>query len=128
MYPTSDYTTVTAVNHVTAYVDEQMMASISNAPVSILIASAADAFLSYSSGVLSEASCLQDSLNPTPLDHAVVAVGYGTDAESGLDYYLVRNSWGSAWGEEGYVRLERTMNGGKGTCGMLKLSNWVSTN
>mmetsp|Transcript_61481 Transcript_61481/g.139182 ORF Transcript_61481/g.139182 Transcript_61481/m.139182 type:complete len:209 (-) Transcript_61481:32-658(-) len=41
------------------------------------------------------------------LDHAVVLVGYGTDGTSGLDYWLVRNSWGPTWGENGYIRLAR---------------------
>lgn len=39
------------------------------------------------------------------IDHAVVLVGYGT--QSGLDYYLVRNSWGSSWGEDGYIKIHR---------------------
>lgn len=43
----------------------------------------------------------------TDLDHLVVLEGYGTDAESGEDYWLVRNSWGPRWGEKGYIRLKR---------------------
>ena len=38
------------------------------------------------------------------LDHAVVAVGYGTDTSYG-DYFLVRNSWGTSWGDNGYVKI-----------------------
>jgi len=41
------------------------------------------------------------------IDHAVVLDGYGTDAASGYDYWLVRNSWGSSWGEQGYIRIRR---------------------
>merc|ERR1711923_135510 len=40
------------------------------------------------------------------LNHAVQLVGYGTDAAEG-DYWIVRNSWGSGWGEGGYIRLQR---------------------
>jgi C1A family cysteine protease len=37
----------------------------------------------------------------------VQLVGYGTDEETGLDYWLIRNSWGPYWGEEGFIRLRR---------------------
>jgi len=48
------------------------------------------------------------------LNHAVVLVGYGTDASEG-DYWIVRNSWGSSWGEGGYIRLQRQA---KAECGI----------
>jgi len=55
----------------------------------------------------------------TSLDHAVTAVGYGT-SESGEAYYLVRNSWGSDWGEQGYIRIAAV--DGKGICGIQQVS------
>jgi cathepsin L len=63
----------------------------------------------YESGVY-------DGCNKTnpDLDHAVQLVGYGTDPSYG-DYWLVRNSWSPAWGENGYIRLRRTSNP---TCGV----------
>lgn len=41
--------------------------------------------------------------------HAVVVVGWGTD-DNGVDYWLIRNSWSSAWGDQGYFRIERGVN------------------
>merc|ERR1711929_15388 len=56
----------------------------------------------YSSGVYS--GCAYDS--NIALNHAVQLVGYGTDPAEG-DYWIVRNRWGTGWGEGGYIRLAR---------------------
>ena len=57
-----------------------------------------NAFMEYKGGIY--AGCSSGSPN-----HAVVVVGYGT--ESGTDFWLIKNSWGSGWGEKGYVRVKR---------------------
>jgi len=55
------------------------------------------------------------------LDHAVTAVGFGTDVASGLDCFLVRNSWGSSWGDQGYIKIGQSGSGGApGYCGINK--------
>lgn len=63
----------------------------------------------YTGGIMDYTS---SQCNPAGLNHAVVLVGYGV--EDGVDYWIVRNSWGEDWGEEGYFRIAR----GKGVCGI----------
>ncbi len=77
----------------------------------LAIALNADYLSSYVSGVfdLSSTKCPSSGIN-----HAVTLVGYGYDSSSGLDYWLVKNSWGVSWGESGYFRIRR----GNGTCGI----------
>lgn len=65
---------------------------------------------SYESGVYSPG---RSGIN-TNIDHAVQLVGYGT--ENGIDYWLVRNSWGTSWGENGYIKLQK-FGDGKEPCG-----------
>lgn len=77
------------------------------------------AFQHYTSGILDSDEC------GTNLDHAVAAVGYGT--ENGQDYYIVRNSWGPDWGEQGYIRIAaKPGQDGKGICGIQQVSVYPS--
>lgn len=80
-------------------------------PVSVAIEADTAYFQSYSSGVITGAKC------GTNLDHAVLVVGYGE--EEGQKYWLVKNSWGTDWGENGYVRIAREESTNDiGTCGI----------
>lgn len=92
--------------------DDEMMKAISKQPVSIAIEADQREFQLYKSGVFST-SC---GVN---LDHGVLVVGYGN--ENNLDYYLVKNSWSTSWGENGYIKLGRgkQYNNGDGQCGLL---------
>uniref|UniRef100_A0ABI7Y5L8 dipeptidyl-peptidase I n=1 Tax=Felis catus TaxID=9685 RepID=A0ABI7Y5L8_FELCA len=64
-------------------------------------------FLHYRKGIYYHTG-LRDPFNPFELtNHAVLLVGYGTDPVSGMDYWIVKNSWGIGWGEDGYFRIRR---------------------
>ena len=97
---------------VTRNSDSALMTAIAKQPVSIAIQANQPDFQLYKSGVLT-GKC------GTNLDHGVLAVGYGT--LDGKDYYLVKNSWGDSWGQNGYILLARgsLYNNGNGQCGML---------
>jgi len=95
---------------VTPFSPSQLMAAVAIGPVSVAL-EAESTFQLYSSGILSADGC------GTIMDHGVLVVGYGTDA--GQDYWLVKNSWGTNWGEKGYIRLARdNIEGSAGTCGL----------
>jgi C1A family cysteine protease len=99
--------------------DAQLKAAIDAQPTCVSVEADTD-FQFYTSGILNAKNC------GTNLDHAVTAVGYGTDA-SGNQYYIVRNSWGSSWGEQGYIRIAAGSDG-NGICGILLDSTRPTTN
>jgi len=72
-------------------------------PVSVYMY-ASSQFVNYRSGVFYD-----NSYNGQSINHAVVAVGYGSLND--VDYYLVRNSWGTNWGMDGYFMIARNKNG-----------------
>ena len=83
-------------------------------PVSIAV-DASIGWQLYAGGIMRGFLC---SSNPKKLDHGVAIVGYGTD--KGNDYWIVRNSWGSMWGEKGYARIAR----GKNACGLANAASY----
>ena len=80
---------------------------LSNQPVSVAIEVQRD-FMHYTGGIYSNSSCGYS------LNHGVLAVGYKNTADE--KYFKVKNSWGAAWGEQGYIRV--AIGSGSGTCGI----------
>ncbi|XP_030056019.1 dipeptidyl peptidase 1 [Microcaecilia unicolor] len=66
-----------------------------------------DDFLHYKGGIYHHTG-LRDPFNPFELtNHAVLLVGYGSDPHTNVNYWVIKNSWGTSWGEEGYFRIRR---------------------
>jgi len=99
-------------NLVTAKSSDALKTALVAQPVSVAIEADEDIFQLYSSGVI-KSGC-GDSL-----DHAVLAVGYTTVGSD--EAFIVKNSWGTSWGQEGYVYLStsESYNDGAGACGIL---------
>jgi xylem cysteine proteinase len=92
----------------------QLMTALTWQPVSIAVEADQAAWQSYAGGVVAK-NC------GDTLDHAVLLVGY--DATS--DSWIVKNSWGTTWGEAGYIRIgtSTSENQGYGVCGIYRCPN-----
>ncbi|KAH6796842.1 Granulin repeat cysteine protease family protein [Perilla frutescens var. hirtella] len=95
--------------------EKALQKAVAHQPVSVAIEASGRALQLYSSGVFTGKCGVQ-------LDHGVVVVGYGS--ENGLDYWIVRNSWGADWGEDGYFRLHRNVRVSSGKCGVVMVASY----
>ncbi len=91
--------------------------AVSRQPVSVAIEADTFLFDEYKSGIINSVDC------GTNLDHGVLIVGYGTENEQ--DYWLLKNSWGTSWGENGYFRIQRDdLEQGPGICGIASTPSY----
>ena len=94
--------------NVSRYNPQQMKAALSLKPLAVSIQADQPTFQSYKSGIFNSGDC------GSSLNHATNVVGWGS--EDGVDYWVMRNSWGKSWGESGYMRIQIVEGGG--ICGV----------
>lgn len=112
----SPVVTIDGYEDVPANSETALMKAVANQVVSVAIDASGSAFQFYSEGVFT-GTC------GTELDHGVAAVGYGATRD-GTKYWIVRNSWGPTWGEDGYIRLERGIRSKRGKCGIAMQASY----
>uniref|UniRef100_A0A0D9XYE4 Peptidase C1A papain C-terminal domain-containing protein n=1 Tax=Leersia perrieri TaxID=77586 RepID=A0A0D9XYE4_9ORYZ len=93
--------------------ESSLMKAVAGQPVSVAVD--ASNFQFYQGGVMS-GSC------GTDLDHGVTVIGYGT-ASDGTKYWLIKNSWGTTWGESRYLRMEKDIDDNRGSACLCKNSS-----
>lgn len=101
---------ITGYKDVPANNEKALLQAVANQPVSVAIEGSGYSFQFYSSGIFT-GNC------DTNLDHAVTAIGYG-NSTSGMKYWLIKNSWGTSWGEKGYMKIQRDVSAKEGLCGI----------
>ncbi|KAJ1261187.1 hypothetical protein BS78_09G008500 [Paspalum vaginatum] len=107
--------TISGYEDVPAGNEEALVKALAHQPLSVAIEASGRHFQFYSGGVF-------DGPCGAQLDHGVAAVGYGSS--KGQDYIVVKNSWGSHWGEKGYIRMKRGTGKPDGLCGINKMASY----
>jgi len=106
-------TTITGRKSIVKGNENDLQSAIMKQPISVAIDAGHSSFQFYHSGVYNEPAC-----SASQLDHGVLAVGYGTSSAA---YYIVKNSWGTGWGAQGYILMTRNKNN---QCGIATMSSY----
>ena len=112
--------------NVTASSEADLLRAAAAQPVSVAVDAGSFVWQLYGGGVFT-GPCT------TELNHGVTVVGYGEtqgDADGdgagtpGQKYWIVKNSWGAEWGEDGYIRMQRQAGAADGLCGIALLPSY----
>lgn len=95
--------------------EKKLLQAVVTQPVSVGICGSDSSFQLYSGGIFT-GPC------STSLDHAVLIVGY--DSKDGVDYWIIKNSWGKRWGIDGFMYMQRNSGSAEGVCGINTLASY----
>ena len=103
------------------------MAAVAGQPTAVTFQITGN-LMDYKSGIFTgrggDGSVACTNSSSAPVNHAVLIVGFGSDTDTGLDYWLVKNSWSDTWGEDGYVRIARGTDDEDGVCSINTLASY----
>ncbi|XP_073148289.1 senescence-specific cysteine protease SAG39-like [Henckelia pumila] len=108
---------ITGFEKVPSKDESALLKAVTKQPVSVAIDASGLALQFYAGGIYTAEYC------GTHLNHGVTVLGYGK-SEAGKKYWLVKNSWGAAWGEGGYVKFERDVGAKEGACGIAMVASY----
>ncbi|XP_047308205.1 ervatamin-B-like [Impatiens glandulifera] len=109
--------TITGYEDVPGNNETALEMAVANQPVSVAVDAGGFKFQFYSYGIMS-------GFCSTQLNHGIIAVGYGQDYDSGRKYWLMKNSWGDNWGEDGYLRMAKDITYDEGMCGLAMIPSY----
>jgi cathepsin L len=108
-------TTISSFTDVASGDENALKNAVAQQPVSVAIDASNESFQLYTNGVYNEPAC-----SSTQLDHGVLAVGYDQTSD-GTAYWIVKNSWGTGWGMNGYIWMSRNLNN---QCGIATAASY----
>jgi len=113
--PINSGESISDYNDIRSGSESALQTAATNQPIAVAIDASRNSFQLYKSGIYYEPQCSQNEL-----DHGVLVVGYGTDASNNA-YWLVKNSWGTDWGMQGYIQMSRNRNN---NCGIATSASY----
>lgn len=123
---TSDEVAVSWTSNVSDYrvvkpnSENALLRALLTGPISANMDASGSGFRHYSGGIYDASDCLSDGKE---VNHAVVIVGFG-ETDAGDKYWVVRNTWGTMWGENGYMRITRDVTSTHGPCNLYLYSTY----
>jgi len=107
--------TISSFHDIPTGSESSLLTAVYQQPTSVAIDASHESFQFYNGGVYNEPEC-----SSTQLDHGVLAIGFGT-YQGSTDYWLVKNSWGTSWGLQGYIMMSRNANN---QCGIATAASY----